>query len=103
MKIAVHCIVMFTLCFYNTMKSCIEENAEDHSRPNMTEKLLTRMLNPNTNKKPRRLIKQIKDISTHQPLYNIVHYSMILDLQFKMDHKKYRFCRKMTMNGHFSI
>ena len=56
------------------------EDAEDHGRPNMTEILLTGMLNLNTNKKPRRQIKQIKNISTHQPLYNMVHYSMILDI-----------------------
>ena len=49
--------------------------------------------------------------STHHPLYNMVHYSTVLNIrQFKNGPKKcciqtkmYRLFRKMTFYGHFSI
>ena len=42
---------------------------------------------------------------THKPLYNTVHYNMVLDITGFKDgpQKMYRLYRKMTINGHFSI
>ena len=43
--------------------------------------------------------------NTHKPLYNTVHYNMVLDITpFKEGSQKYiDYIKKMTTNGHFSI
>ena len=50
------------------------------------------------------MLSTVELINTHQPLYNIVHYNMVLGIKtVQRGSQKYiDYTEKITINGHFS-